>query len=37
MLGVVVLTVVLGVAAGAAIGAFLLFLAFAIRGAITSS
>lgn len=37
MLGVVVLTLVLGVAAGAAIGAFLLFLAFAVRSAITSS
>lgn len=37
MLGVVVLTIVLGVAAGAAIGAFLLFLAFAVRSAITSS
>jgi len=37
MLGVVVLTVVLGVAAGAAIGAFLLFLAFAVRNAITSN
>lgn len=36
MLGVVVLTVVLGVAAGAAIGAFLLFLAFAVRSAIDS-
>ncbi len=36
MLGVVVVTVLLGVAAGAAIGAFLLFLVFAIRNAITS-
>lgn len=36
MLGVVVVTVLLGVAAGAAIGAFLLFLAFAVRGAIIS-
>ncbi len=36
MLGVVLLTVVLGVAAGAAIGAFLVFAAFAIRGAITT-
>lgn len=36
MLGVVVVTVLLGVAAGAAIGAFLLFLAFAVRSAITS-
>ena len=37
MLGVVVVTVLLGVAAGAAIGAFIVFLAFAIRSAITSS
>ncbi len=37
MLGVVVLTVILGVAAGAAIGAFLVFLAFALRSAVTSS
>ncbi len=36
LLGVVVVTVLLGVAAGAAIGAFLLFLAFAVRGAITT-
>jgi Meckel syndrome type 1 protein len=36
MLGVVVLTVVLGVAAGAAIGAFLVFVAFALRSAITT-
>ena len=37
MLGVVVVTVLLGVAAGAAIGAFLLFIALAVRSAITSS
>ena len=36
MLGVVVVTVVLGIAAGAAFGAVLLFLAFAVRNAITS-
>ena len=36
MLGVVVVTVLLGVAAGAAIGALLLFMAFAVRSAITS-
>ena len=36
MLGVVVVTVVLGIAAGAAFGAILLLLAFAIRNAITS-
>jgi len=37
MLGVVVLTVLLGVAAGAAIGTFLLLVALAVRSAITSS
>jgi len=36
MLGVVVLTVILGVAAGGAIGTILLFVSFAIRSAITS-
>jgi len=36
MLGVVVVTVVLGIAAGTAFGAILLFLSFAIRNAITS-
>ena len=36
VLGVVVVTVVLGIAAGTAFGAILLFLSFAIRNAITS-
>lgn len=36
MLGVIVVTVVLGIAAGAAVGAFFLFLTFAIRSAINS-
>ncbi len=36
MLGIVVVTVLLGVAAGTAVGAFIFFLAFAIRDAITA-
>jgi len=36
MLGVVVVTALLGIAAGAAIGAFFLFLAFAVRNAISA-
>jgi len=37
MLGVVVVTVLLGIAAGTAIGAFLVFVSFAVRSAITSN
>ena len=36
MLGIVVVTVLLGVAAGTAVGAFIFFLAFAVRNAITA-
>ena len=36
MLGILVVTVLLGVAAGTAVGAFIFFLAFAVRSAITS-
>jgi len=36
VLGIVVVTVLLGVAAGTAIGAFIFFLAFAVRNAITA-
>ncbi|HEV8116460.1 MAG TPA: hypothetical protein VGP53_09495 [Acidimicrobiales bacterium] len=36
MLGIVVVTVLLGVAAGTAVGAFIFFLAFAVRDAITA-
>jgi len=36
MLGIVVVTVLLGIAAGTAVGAFIFFLAFAVRNAITA-
>ncbi len=36
MLGILLVTVLLGVAAGTAVGAFIFFLAFAVRSAITS-